>query len=78
MKNYQNLAHKFDKKMKVNFQYMATEDSLNIYLYDDLMHEVERPKMRYHKIQMIIHFHYSIDELRISIRLKQIKNKILP
>jgi hypothetical protein len=70
MKNYQNLVHKFDKKMKANFQYTATEDSLNIYSYDDLMYEVEKPKKQCHKIQMVIHLHYSIGELKISILLK--------
>jgi hypothetical protein len=63
IKNCQNLVHKFDKKMKVNFQYMAKEDSLNIYLYDDLMNEVGKPKKQYHKIQMKIHLHCLIDEL---------------
>ena len=57
------LVNKFDKKMKVNFEYMAKEDSLNIHLYDDLMNEVEKPKMQYHKIQMVIQHHYLIDEL---------------
>ncbi len=75
MENYQNLAHKFDKRMKVNFQYMAKEDSLNIYLYDDLMNEVERLKKRYHKIQMVIHFHYLIDELEYQLYQKTKTNQ---
>jgi hypothetical protein len=72
MKDYQKSAHKFDKKMKVNFVNMAKEDLLNIYLFDDLMNEVERPKKQYHKIQMVIHHYYSIDELSIYILFKQI------
>jgi hypothetical protein len=38
------LVNKFDKKMKVNFVNMAKEYSLKIYLFDDLMNEVEKPK----------------------------------
>ncbi len=64
MKNYQKLVHIFDKNMKVNLEHMAKEDSLNIYSYDDLRFEIEKLKMQYHKIQMIIHHYYSIDELK--------------
>ncbi len=78
MKDYQKSAHKFDKKKKVNFVNMAMEYSLNIYLYDDLMYEVEKPKKQYHKIQMVIHHYYLIDELNSYILFKQIISKILP
>jgi hypothetical protein len=72
------LVNKFDKKRKVNFQYMATEDSLNIYLYDDLMYEVEIPKIQCHKILLEVHRLHSTDGLKISIIFKQIINKIKP
>jgi hypothetical protein len=64
MKNYQKLEHIFDKNMKANCRYMAKEDSLNIYSFDDLMYVIEKLKMRYHKIQMIIPHYDSIDELK--------------
>jgi hypothetical protein len=64
MKYYQNLEHKYDRKTRVNFEYVAKEDSLNIDSYDDLMNEVEKLKKRCHKIQRVIHHHRSIDELK--------------
>ncbi len=43
---------------------MAKEDSLNIYLNDDLIDEIEKQEIRYHKTQMVIHLSYSNDELK--------------
>ncbi len=76
MKNSQNLAHKFERKMMVNFEYMAKEDSLNIHLYDDSMNEVEKLKTQYHKIQRVIQHHYLIDELQNKFNQREIINKI--
>jgi len=39
------LENKFDKKKKVNFVNMAMKYLLKIYLFDDLMNEVEKPKI---------------------------------
>ncbi len=50
--------------MKVNFEYMAMEDLLNIDLYGDLMCEVDKLEKRCHKIHMVIHNHCSNDELK--------------
>ncbi len=45
MKYLLYLENKFDKKKKVNFVNMAMKYLLNIYLFDDLMNEVEKPKI---------------------------------
>ena len=51
MNNLMRVERKYDRKKKVNSEYMAKEDSLNILQYSDLMFEVEKQEKRCHRIQ---------------------------